>query len=94
MKIPFWVTKRGQNSNPRSGKNPRPSNCIGTYLLLFHQHGQNIPVGGGCKTLYDLPPPLQVCSAHADEKVANMFLYNLGVADFFPVSDLNFDPFL
>ena len=39
-------------------------------------------------------PPLQVCSAHADEKVANMFLYNWGVADFFPVSDLNFDPFL
>ena len=47
--------KKGSKSRSDSGKNPRPQHCIGTYLLLFHESGRNIPVGGG-KTLIDLPP--------------------------------------
>ena len=42
MKIPFLVTKRGQNLILISDSDPRPPNCIWLYLLLFFQSGWNI----------------------------------------------------
>ena len=56
-KIPFLVTKRGQNLIWKSDPNPRPLNCVWTYLLLSSQNARNIEnLRGGGKT-HKIPPP-------------------------------------
>ena len=56
MKIPFLVTKRGQNLILISDSDPRPPNCIWLYLLLSFQSDCNIENLRGGKPPF--PPPL------------------------------------
>ena len=72
VKIPFLVTKRGQNLISISDSDPRPPNCIWLYLLLSFQSDWNIEnLRGG--------NPLPPCSFWSDDLraffVVRIFVY-------------------
>ena len=55
--IQFLVTKSGQNWIWTSDPNPRPPNCMWTYLLLSSQNDRNIEnLRGDEKPIFSPPP--------------------------------------